>query len=1024
MKIIKLLTTLSLCLPVAFSFAQNQNTANLPSNSKKNVYRIPSQTPAIPDAEVTRGEYLPNQLTDLKFKSFSPDYLIAAESEMKLMTKFPSSSVTFSENGTLNSLFLKKEIQIQTHETLEDAALKFLESNKNLFGIKNPATGFRFKSKEIHSGTTHLRFDQTYNGFIIWASDLIVHISEKGIYGINGRIQNDPIGCNTQPTILIQDAISIAAKNLQTKSTFVDFSDETKKILEYYGPKVEFVILPPKKLEEKFQLVYHLTILPNLAERWEYFVNASNGEILHSYNHICTSGPATATAKDMNGKNIVINTYEYNGSYYLLDATRPMFNASASSIPNSPAGAIVTYSAANTQLSKLNYIKSTNNSWNNPKAVTAHNNAAICYEYYKNTHGRNSIDGKGGTIVSVIDVTESDGSKMDNAFWNGTMMAYGDGQYCLNPLVKGLDVAAHEMTHGVVSNSANLEYQDQSGAINESIADIFGCMVDRDDWKMGEDVVKTTCFPSGAMRDLSNPHNGGTSQSDSWQPKKMSEFVQTENDNGGVHINSGIPNHAFYLYATAITKEKAEKIFYRALISYLTRSSQFIDLRRAVVRAAKDLYGDNSNEVNQAKDAFDKVEIFDGTKQDYTHDLPPVVGNPYLLVHGLKDATNGIFLYNLNTKKIVTIQKDHANRRATCLDDGGYIYYVKAKDKNIYTTTVSETNPEDFQMTTDGIWENAAISRDGRKLACVTSRADSSIWVYSFDLRKWRRFILYHPSYTQGVSGGNPKYTDVFEWDPTGEYIMYDAYTEYDDGQGGKLDYWDIGIIRTWDNNAANFGNGKVEKLFSSLPANTGVGNPSFAKNSGHIACFDYFNENENNSNIISINFESSKLATVSESSSLGYPTFSGLDDQIAYSDKNSDSNQIVNAINMKGDKISPNGLPTTLIRNCRWPLWFTRGERPVSNELTHTISNAINVYPNPVKDNLNVDFSKLNEAGIAKIQIYNSVGQIVYSFTGEIPSEKLLEINVKQLTGGIYWLKCISGNAEHSLSQKIIIQD
>src|SRR5436190_23391353 len=108
---------------------------------------------------------------------------------------------------------------------------------------------------------------------------------------------------------------------------------------------------------------------------------------------------------------------------------------------------------------------------------------------------------------------------MDNAYWNGKFMAYGNGNVYFKPLAGGLDVAAHEMTHGVISNSANLEYLGESGAINESMADIFGCMVDSSNWKIGESVVKAPYFPSGALRDLSDPHNTGTSSDYFWQPR-------------------------------------------------------------------------------------------------------------------------------------------------------------------------------------------------------------------------------------------------------------------------------------------------------------------------------------------------------------------------------------------------------------------------------------------------------------------------------------------------------------------------
>ena len=105
---------------------------------------------------------------------------------------------------------------------------------------------------------------------------------------------------------------------------------------------------------------------------------------------------------------------------------------------------------------------------------------------------------------------EDDGSGLDNAYWNGKAMFYGNGATSFKPLAGAIDVAGHEMTHGVVQSTANLEYQGESGAINESIADIFGSMMDPADWLIGEDVVKPGAFPGGALRSLQDPHNGGT----------------------------------------------------------------------------------------------------------------------------------------------------------------------------------------------------------------------------------------------------------------------------------------------------------------------------------------------------------------------------------------------------------------------------------------------------------------------------------------------------------------------------------
>ena len=122
-------------------------------------------------------------------------------------------------------------------------------------------------------------------------------------------------------------------------------------------------------------------------------------------------------------------------------------------------------------------------------------------------------------MLSLINVSDPDnGQPLDNAFWNGKAMFYGNGNVSFKPLAGGLDVAGHEMTHGVIENTANLEYKGESGAINESLADIFGSMIDPDDWTIGEDVAKLATYPSGALRSL----GGSTQRADHIRPTRFS----------------------------------------------------------------------------------------------------------------------------------------------------------------------------------------------------------------------------------------------------------------------------------------------------------------------------------------------------------------------------------------------------------------------------------------------------------------------------------------------------------------------
>ena len=248
--------------------------------------------------------------------------------------------------------------------------------------------------------------------------------------------------------------------------------------------------------------------------------------------------------------------------------------------------------------------------------VDAHAYAGAVFDYYKKVHGRNAIDGAGGAMVS----TAHFGVAYDNAFWDGTGMSYGDGGQLFRPLSAGLDVVAHEFTHGVTEKTSNLKYLNQSGALNESVSDIFGVFIEHsvkpDDvknWKMGENIAKT----AGGLRDFINPAAGD-------QPANMSAFVNTQQDEGGVHINSGIPNNAAFLMtmggtnpisktkvAFGIGWEKSEKLWYQANTKYFMVTTNFAQAAVGVMQAAKDV-GLTENEQNIVDCAWKAVGIVKG----------------------------------------------------------------------------------------------------------------------------------------------------------------------------------------------------------------------------------------------------------------------------------------------------------------------------------------------------------------------------------------------------------------------------
>ena len=250
----------------------------------------------------------------------------------------------------------------------------------------------------------------------------------------------------------------------------------------------------------------------------------------------------------------------------------------------------------------------------------AYDGLGATYTFFCDIFDRDSIDDE----AMPLDATVHYGLNYDNAFWDGQRMVFGDGDGSLFVrFTKSLDVIGHELAHGVTEDEAGLQYFNQSGALNESMSDVLGSLVkqhhlqqkaDDADWLIGADLLGPD-VEGTALRSMKAP---GTAYDDDVlgkdpQPAHMKDFVQTTQDNGGVHINSGIPNHAFYLTAVALggfAWERAGRVWYEALRDpRLTQSSRFTTFAKATVRQATRLYGDTSEEAGAVKEGWRSVGV-------------------------------------------------------------------------------------------------------------------------------------------------------------------------------------------------------------------------------------------------------------------------------------------------------------------------------------------------------------------------------------------------------------------------------
>lgn len=277
--------------------------------------------------------------------------------------------------------------------------------------------------------------------------------------------------------------------------------------------------------------------------------------------------------------------------------------------------------AANTENLPGRRVRSEDDAPSGDAAVDeAYDGLGETYDFFWDDFARDGIDAAGGSLLATVHF----GDDYDNAFWNGERMVFGDGDGdVFVGFTRSLSVIAHELGHGVTEASGGLEYQGQSGALNESLSDVFGALAeqhhlgqsaDQASWLIGEGIF-AAAVQGEALRSMKAP---GTAYDDDVlgkdpQPGHMRDYVETTDDNGGVHINSGIPNRAFYLAATALggfAWERAGLIWYRTITAgTLSPTADFSVFAAATLSAAASEYGEKSEEVAAVRAAWAGVGV-------------------------------------------------------------------------------------------------------------------------------------------------------------------------------------------------------------------------------------------------------------------------------------------------------------------------------------------------------------------------------------------------------------------------------
>jgi bacillolysin/thermolysin len=415
-------------------------------------------------------------------------------------------------------------------------ARTFLAKHGEAFGINNVHAQLELVSAERDElGFRQFRYRQIHEGLPVFGQELVVHTRGDRVTSVGGRIT--PNITPGSPNITADTAAERAIATQRAAGAGDQLTAQGAQKLGYYTLTTG---VP--------RLAYEVVVGNKADQRWQLYVDAESGEVLDRWSLVHSA---------LNRETV-----------------------------DSQTGKVRTEGQAPTGDAVLD---------------KAHDNAKGVYDYFQSNFKRDSIDGRGMKLKSVVHY----GSNYNNAFWNGSHMTYGDGDGVkFSPLGNASDVVAHEMMHGITERSAGLRYQRQSGALNESWSDVFGNLVEKwmerqagapesdPVWLIGEQVF-TPGKAGDGLRSMSKP---GTGYAGDPQPGHMRDYKDTSADNGGVHINSGIPNKAAYEITKAIGQDKVAAVWYRAITKYLTPTSQFTDAANVTVQSAIDLFGKGSAE--------------------------------------------------------------------------------------------------------------------------------------------------------------------------------------------------------------------------------------------------------------------------------------------------------------------------------------------------------------------------------------------------------------------------------------------
>lgn len=452
-------------------------------------------------------------------------------------------------------------------------------------------------------GATHVKVRQLLDGVPVWGGEAIAHVDAEGRFAGLTDDFVPQVHVDTTPEWAADEAIDLAVQSLGAPALTAD-------------PSADLWVL---RHDDQDHLVWRVQLekvdLTADDAMPVVFIDAHDGSVVWGYNNFQT---ATCTGTTNFYGTATFDCYESAGTYYTED----------------PVDLLASYSY-NSGTRTKSYVTSTSTTFGTTQATINAVEALLVsqavVDYYDVSHGRNGIDGAGGPGATTshgynfITSNTSYSRSYVNAFWSSSAhtMTYGDGDGVNSLSLTTLDIGGHEFAHGVTQYTANLTYSGESGGLNESMSDVFGSMVERlmegesgNTWMMGEETW-TPSTSGDALRYMNDPADDGYSY----------DYYSSALASADVHYTSGVGNLAFYLLSaggthprarsttvvTGIGADAAADIWYLALTSYMTSSTNYAGARTATLSAAAALYGSTSNEYTQVDNAWTAVGVTGST---------------------------------------------------------------------------------------------------------------------------------------------------------------------------------------------------------------------------------------------------------------------------------------------------------------------------------------------------------------------------------------------------------------------------